>query len=188
MKHNVEHTIKETQEYVMTRICNCAPRTDDEGTITHAPTCPLFEVNSLTDPIPAAAKLADPPVPEHVGYDLVEPKPEAVELCARIVHEAVCAMNRSMNEVNLPWEVVAPSVMAGIQRVLVNPFETDEENHAAWMDLKLKEGWVFGPNKDATVKTHPCLVPYEQLGPFARSKDSVFSAIVRTFFGLPSTP
>lgn len=176
----------------MTRLCTCTPRVDDEGYVSHAPTCKLYGVNTLTDPDPttndepAAAKLAGPPVPEHVGYDLVEPKPEAVEHCALLIHETIRAMNDSMNEHTLPWETNKANVVAGISRMLENPFETPEQNHQAWWDYKVKEGWAYGPSKDATLKTHPCMVPYSALGPFAKSKDAVFQAIVRTYFGLPS--
>jgi hypothetical protein len=56
--------------------------------------------------------------------------------------------------------------------------------HQNWSDFKLKEGWVYGSQKDPVAKTHPCLVPYDQLPPTQRVKDTIFSAIVRSFFGL----
>lgn len=39
---------------------------------------------------------------------------------------------------------------------------------------------VYGEVKDGEAKTHPCLVPYEQLPPAQRLKDDLFAAIVRT--------
>ena len=52
------------------------------------------------------------------------------------------------------------------------------------MEYRKSEGWRYGLSKDPVAKTHPCMVPYAALGPFAQSKDMVFHAIVRTFFGL----
>lgn len=131
------------------------------------------------------------PIPDHalvalapLGYDVLEPKPEAVLLCAKICHAVVEAMNAEHNEVTLTWEISGPSCVAGVERVLANPKETAEQNHEAWMAYKAAEGWKWGPTKDAGLKTHPCMVPYGALGPFARSKDAVFHAIVRTMFGL----
>ena len=50
--------------------------------------------------------------------------------------------------------------------------------HEAWMRDKVADGWVYGPVKDADAKTHPCMVPYDQLPPEQRVKDHVFKAIV----------
>ena len=35
--------------------------------------------------------------------------------------------------------------------------------HDAWMRVRLREGWSYAPQRDDTRKTHPCLVPFEQL-------------------------
>lgn len=35
--------------------------------------------------------------------------------------------------------------------------------HEEWMQGRLQEGWVLGPRRDDRLKTHPCLVPYEEL-------------------------
>ncbi len=127
------------------------------------------------------------PKPEPVaiaGYDLVEDKDDAILLCARIIHSTVEAMNKAHNEYMLSWEQSRDSVIAGVKRHLENPKETPAENHAAWVAYRTKEGWVYGTSKDSEKKTHPCMVPYEALGPFQQSKDAVFMAIVDTFFGL----
>ena len=119
-----------------------------------------------------------------LGYDVLEPRPEAIELCARIIHATVEAMNEAFNESTLDWATSGKSCIAGVERTLANPKETAEQNHEAWVKYKAAEGWVLGPVKDATLKTHPCMVPYSMLGPFAQSKDAVFHAIVRTMFGV----
>lgn len=35
--------------------------------------------------------------------------------------------------------------------------------HEVWAANRIKEGWTYGPSRDDSKKTHPCLVPYEQL-------------------------
>jgi len=118
------------------------------------------------------------------GYDLVEDKEDAILLCALLVHNTVLALNDAFNEHTLSWADNKASIIAGVKRTLANPNETPEDNHAAWMEFKTIEGWSYGPNKDEKLKEHPCMVPYEALGPHAKSKDAIFQTIVRTFFGL----
>jgi hypothetical protein len=68
--------------------------------------------------------------------------------------------------------------VVGVEMHLANPNATPEDSHKSWMDQKLKEGWVFGEAKDGNAKTHPCLVPYEQLPPEQRAKDYLFRGVV----------
>lgn len=35
--------------------------------------------------------------------------------------------------------------------------------HEVWAQNRIKEGWTYGPVRDDVNKTHPCLVPYEEL-------------------------
>jgi len=133
--------------------------------------------------MPVVAEPA-PDAPAHTEYDQVVPTDDAVLLCARVVHAAVEALNAEYNELTLPWEASRDSVIAGIRRLCLEPRETPAENHAAWMAYRVAEGWTYGPTKDPVAKTHPCMVPFEQLGPFQRSKDGLFIAIVSEFFGL----
>lgn len=119
-----------------------------------------------------------------LGYDVLEAKEEAVILAAKLCHAVVEAMNKEHNETTLDWADSRDSCIAGVRRVLDNPGETAEQNHEAWMKYRAGEGWVYGPIKDAKAKTHPCMVPYDALGPYQRSKDAVFHAIVRTLFGV----
>lgn len=118
------------------------------------------------------------------GYDIVRPTEGSVLMCARLVHVAVEALNSAHNEYTVPWEANKASIIAGVRRTLANPHESPQANHEAWCKFKKSEGWVYGPTKDAVAKTHPCMVPYAALGPFQQSKDAIFQALVRTFFGL----
>src|ERR1700684_4237618 len=35
--------------------------------------------------------------------------------------------------------------------------------HEVWSAGRIREGWTWGPRRDAATKRHPALVPYEQL-------------------------
>ena len=35
--------------------------------------------------------------------------------------------------------------------------------HDVWAQTRIAQGWTYGPERDDTPKTHPCLLPYEQL-------------------------
>lgn len=35
--------------------------------------------------------------------------------------------------------------------------------HDVWASQRLKDAWVYGPERDDARKTHPCLVAYEDL-------------------------
>ena len=52
-----------------------------------------------------------------------------------------------------------------------------EELHGSWVQAYLAMGWVFGEDYNSTLKIHPDLVPYEQLGQLERDKDAVFVAL-----------
>ena len=53
---------------------------------------------------------------------------------------------------------------------VVLPVELDElvENiaknvHEVWAQSRMKEGWIYGEERNDVLKTHPCLIPYEEL-------------------------
>lgn len=43
--------------------------------------------------------------------------------------------------------------------------------HERWMAAKIRDGWRYGPRKDAGSRTHPCLVPYDRLSADEQEKD-----------------
>ena len=59
---------------------------------------------------------------------------------------------------------------------------TPEEIHEKWMDKKLEDGWIYGEIKDEVEKTHPCIVPYEELPMSEKIKDLVALGIFRYHF------
>jgi hypothetical protein len=64
------------------------------------------------------------------------------------------------------------------------PFEkVCAASHVAWMKERTRGGWIYGTVKDPEKKTHPCLVPYEELPEAQRKKDAV---VVQTYLALRS--
>jgi hypothetical protein len=63
------------------------------------------------------------------------------------------------------------SLCDGVEFILKHPNATAEENHINWMNCKLSQGWVYGEEKDLIKKTHPSLIPFNELSKFEADKD-----------------
>lgn len=56
-----------------------------------------------------------------------------------------------INDIDLPKEM----------KKLVE--EMAKNVHEVWAESRISQGWVYGEQRDDEKKTHPCLVPYEEL-------------------------
>lgn len=70
------------------------------------------------------------------------------------------------------------SAVKGVRFRIDNPRAGEDTQHNAWMSDKIADGWVYGEVKDAEKKTHPCIVPFNELPEFQQKKDKLFCAIV----------
>ena len=109
-----------------------------------------------------------------------------IERIARACHEANRAMCASFGDHSqLPWgqaeQWQRDSAIAGVKFRLENPDAGVDCQHNAWMQDKIDNGWKYGTKKDAELKEHPCIVPFDQLPPEQKAKDAIFSAIVNGF-------
>ena len=52
-----------------------------------------------------------------------------------------------------------------------------EELHESWVQAYIDMGWNYGEVRDTEKKTHPDMVPYENLGQLEQDKDAVFVAL-----------
>jgi hypothetical protein len=110
-----------------------------------------------------------------------------VERVAEICHDLNrkwCEMNGDFSQ--LVW-IMAPkwqkdSAIAGVKFIINNPDATNEESHNSWYNQKVIDGWVYGEVKDPEKKTHPCMVPYDDLPQFQKMKDQLFRQTVKSFF------
>ena len=43
--------------------------------------------------------------------------------------------------------------------------------HEVWAQSRIEQGWVYGQERSDAFKTHPCLVPYEDLPEIEKAYD-----------------
>lgn len=95
-------------------------------------------------------------------------------------NKAFCETNEDFSQKN--WDDAETgqrdSAIKGVRYRLDNPNSPESAQHDAWMSDKVGNGWVYGEVKDSTLKTHPCIVPFDQLPEFQQKKDKLFCAIV----------
>lgn len=56
---------------------------------------------------------------------------------------------------------------------------SDTERHDSWIKMHEESGWVYGPEFNPTLKTHPNMMPWEQLPASARSKAKIFDIVAK---------
>jgi hypothetical protein len=108
--------------------------------------------------------------------------PEQIAEAAHEMNRLWCRAHGDMS--HLPW-ADAPdwqreSILAGVQAIIANPYLTPCQSHRNWMDRKIADGWTWGEVKDVDAKTHPCIMPYEDLPDEQRAKDLIFTEVVKT--------
>lgn len=106
-----------------------------------------------------------------------------VEFIAQACHEANRVLCASVGDNSQkPWNEAEQwqrdSAVAGVKFRLANPNAKESAQHDAWCADKIKDGWTYGPVKDAAAKTHPCLVDFDALPPEQKAKDVLFCAVV----------
>jgi hypothetical protein len=104
---------------------------------------------------------------------------------ARVCHEVNRAYCASIGDHSQqPWENAPQwqqeSAINGVRFVINNPQASQSAQHENWMKGKLEQGWQYGETKSELAKTHPCLVPYDQLPREQQTKDALFQAVVRS--------
>jgi len=167
---------------------------------------PLKEIvgynTSVTEPFPvwtngeikdSASELKDPEF--HESEPEVKPseitdapsKPryhrQDVVNIAKICHEANKAWCEANNDHSQKsWDDAEDwqreSAIKGVDFKLSNPEAGDDAQHNAWMQDKIDQGWTYGEIKNLEAKTHPCIVPFNELPKFQQKKDALFAAIV----------
>ncbi|QDH48000.1 hypothetical protein PQB78_gp87 [Arthrobacter phage Xenomorph] len=108
-----------------------------------------------------------------------------IDLIARVCHEANRSVQIYSNDESMSptWDLAPDWQKHSAKQGVVEALEgkTSEQLHQAWCDHKVDEGWRYGEKKDSEAKTHPCLIPYDELPEEQKLKDSVFGSIVMAF-------
>ncbi len=107
--------------------------------------------------------------------------PVDIAMTCHEANRAWCIANKDFSQ--QLWEHAEDwqrdSAIKGVEFALANPDAPDSAQHDAWMADKIKDGWKHGEVKDTAAKTHPCIVPFDQLPEFQQRKDKLFRAIVK---------
>ena len=107
---------------------------------------------------------------------------EIVEKIARLAHEVMRAYDAALGARKPNWQL-APvwmkrSTRNGVLYAIRNPDVSPAAAHEEWCRKKVEEGWSHGAD-DAGARTHPCLLPYDELTLEHRVKDYLFLGVVR---------
>lgn len=108
-----------------------------------------------------------------------------IENVAQVAHEINKAYCASIGDTTqTEWDLAADwqkqSAIAGVRFHLENPNASPSASHDSWLSEKEKDGWKYGPVKDADKKEHPCYVPYEELPTEQKSKDYLFKQTIHS--------
>lgn len=106
-----------------------------------------------------------------------------IDEIARACHEINRAYCQALGDMSQPiWEDAPQwqkdSARQGVALHIGFPNAGPERSHESWMEQKLRSGWVFGAVKDPEKRTHPCLVPFDQLPKEQQAKDYIFRSVV----------
>jgi hypothetical protein len=114
----------------------------------------------------------------------IKPKKNMLtEKIAQVAHEVNKAYCEAIGDNSQPsWEN-APhwqkeSAINGVNFHLSTPDAGPDASHNSWMKEKVDTGWVYGEEKNPEAKTHPCIVPFEELSLSQQVKDHLFRQVV----------
>lgn len=102
---------------------------------------------------------------------------------AMVTHQAVRAWQKANGQDAAPAWNKAPqwmkdSTFAAIRYRLEHPGAAASAQHEQWMAEKVAAGWKRGKVKDEKKKTHPLMIPYDQLPLVERRKDALVAAVI----------
>lgn len=104
------------------------------------------------------------------------------EQVARVCHEATRALQYILGDPAPaePWDAermdIRNTAIEGVRKARNGL--TPRQLHDAWVDYRKERGWKYGERKDYVEKTHPDLVPYDQLPQQEKDKDILFHSVV----------
>ncbi len=99
------------------------------------------------------------------------------------VNRSYCRLNGDDSQVAFEdaSDDIKQNSIDGVEYISQHPEATNATLHDNWMRDKAADGWVYGPEKDPVKKTHPCMVPFDQMSIVDQNKDDLFYRIVRAF-------
>lgn len=116
-------------------------------------------------------------------YYVFGPLQDKIITAARVAHQANKAYCESLGDYSQKnWELAPEwqrnSSIKGVLFLLDCKLKGHDITpgilHKNWYNEKVADGWVYGEEKNEEAKTHPCLVPFENLPYDQKKKDTLF--------------
>jgi len=106
---------------------------------------------------------------------------DKIERIAKVVHETNRILQEIAGEKISPhWEELPQNMkdvtMGGVKQAIETNV-TAAESHDNWVKMKEADGWKYGPVKDAEKKKHPLMVPFDEMKPIDKAKDSLLIVV-----------
>jgi hypothetical protein len=116
---------------------------------------------------------------------VIKSKKMTVTDIAQVAHEINKEYCLAMGDSSqLPWDEAPAwqkeSAVLGVMFHVENPDAGPEASHNSWLKEKLENGWRSGHVKDANEKTHPCILPFQDLPKEQQAKDFLFRQVVHS--------
>jgi len=110
--------------------------------------------------------------------------PDRLDAIARTVHEALRVWAEVHGQHDIPgWDEAPDWMHASTRESVLHAIEhtapSGRTQHEQWLAQKQQGGWRYGPVKDAGARTHPLMLPYDELPEWERKKDSLINALAR---------
>lgn len=99
-----------------------------------------------------------------------------IERIARVVYGVNQTYNKILGKESRDWAESKQGFMLGTA-VAING-TSEQMLHEAWLGFMKDAGWKHGDKKDSGAKTHPNMVPFEELSAEERSKNLLTRVIV----------
>ena len=83
----------------------------------------------------------------------------------RELSKMVCSSERKIVRMKSKY-IPKPIDMSGVKlpKELEQLVEQMAKNvHEVWAETRINQGWTYGEQRNDELKTHPCLIPYEEL-------------------------
>jgi len=112
--------------------------------------------------------------------------PNKLKMFAIQIHEANKVLCDTMGDHSQEHWNEAPgynhmSATLTVRALFANPNLTPSDLHDIWMDGKKADGWKYGETKDREAKTHPSMIPYNDLSKLEQYKDHLVRNMVLTY-------
>jgi len=92
-------------------------------------------------------------------------------------------------EPQAPWDEAPDekkdSVLKDVEFLIANPEAGFDALHNQWLAQKQSDGWVYGEEVNEEAKTHPNILPFNELSQELQTRDQVFYGTVKAALSLP---